>query len=133
MTQRIQLLVVVGVILAFAAVVSAYTGPFSLLMPSPGEVVKIIDALTKSDSATAVDVKVGRTVSQGKLLVARTRIDVELERSSRNWRGRVQVQMIVPSEITYSIDLSQIKHLSKDHEDAFARDMLVHVLAEAHA
>jgi HEAT repeat protein len=31
------------------------------------------------------------------------------------------------------IDPSQIRHLSTKHHDAFARDMLVHVLAEAHA
>jgi hypothetical protein len=30
-------------------------------------------------------------------------------------------------------DLSRIKHLSTQHDDAFARDMLVHVLAEARA
>jgi hypothetical protein len=31
------------------------------------------------------------------------------------------------------VDLAQIKTLSTKHDDAFARDMLVHVLAEAHA
>jgi hypothetical protein len=31
------------------------------------------------------------------------------------------------------VEISRIKGLSKEHDDAFARDMLVHVLAEAGA
>ncbi len=80
-----------------------------LPLPSPTDVVGVIDALTKKDSETTVDVKVGKTVAQGKLLVARTRVDVTLERSSRNWRGRVLVLTKVPSEVAYAIDLTEVK------------------------
>jgi hypothetical protein len=31
------------------------------------------------------------------------------------------------------VELSALRHLSTQHDDAFARDMLIHVLAEAHA
>jgi hypothetical protein len=84
--------------------------PLELLgLPSPGDVVKVIDNLTKKDSDTSVNVKVGATVSQGKLLIARTSVDVQMERSSRNWRGRVVVTMTVPTEITYSVNLADIR------------------------
>jgi hypothetical protein len=89
-----------------------------LPLPSPTDVIGVIDALTKKDSDTKVGVKVGGTVAQGKLLVARTRADVTLERSSRNWRGRVFVSTTVPSDITYAIDLSELKaeHIRSDAE-----------------
>src|SRR5262249_29633955 len=52
----------------------------------------------------------------GKLLVARTKVDVTMERSSRNWRGRVLVNVTVPTEISYSIDLREIRpeHITLD-------------------
>jgi hypothetical protein len=78
-------------------------------IPSPTDVIKVIDALTKKESSTTVDIQRGNTVSQGKLLIARTRVDVVLERSSRNWRGRVLVHMVVPSDVSYSLDLSEIR------------------------
>jgi Protein of unknown function (DUF4230) len=78
-------------------------------LPSPADVVKVIDHLTKKDSETSVDVKLGKTTRQGKLLVARTKVDVGMERSSRNWRGRVVVHMTVPSEVSYSVDLTTIR------------------------
>src|SRR4051812_47227705 len=89
------------------------------LLPSPNDVVRGIDSLTRKDSNTTIDVKLGKTTSQGKLLVARTRVDVALERSSRNWRGRVTVAMTVPSDVSYSIDLTQIKpqHVRPDPEN----------------
>lgn len=89
-----------------------YLGPLDLIipgLPNPADVVKIIDALTKKDSQTSVDVRFGATVSQGKLLIARTKLDVVIDRSSRNWRGQVTVNMVVPTEVSYSIDLQQIR------------------------
>jgi hypothetical protein len=89
-------------------------------IPSPTDVVKVIDALTKKDSETTVAVTAAGkgTISQGKLLVARTRVEVALSRSSRNWRGRVLVNTKVPSDITYSVDLTTIKaeHVRCDAE-----------------
>src|SRR4051794_17785612 len=91
-------------------------GPLGFILPSPGDVVSLIDTLTKKESATSVDVKKGKTVGQGKLLVARTKVDVAMERSSRNWRGRVLVNVTVPTEISYSIDLREIRpeHITLD-------------------
>ena len=80
-----------------------WIGPLDLVvpgLPSPTDVVKLIDTLTKKDSTTTVEVKLGNMVGQGKLLVARTRVNVAMERSSRNWRGKVIVQMTVPSDIS---------------------------------
>jgi hypothetical protein len=113
MTRRI-VLVLLGT-LAFSAsggTVYAWIGPLDIVMPglpSPTDVVGLIDALTRKDSKTTVDIKVGDTVGQGKLLVARTRVDVAMERSSCNWRGRVHVYLTVPSEITFSVDLQEIR------------------------
>jgi hypothetical protein len=92
-------------------------------LPSPADVVKLIDALTKKDSATGVDVKVGKTVGQGKLVIATTRVEVRLDRSSRNWRGRVVVAMTIPTEVSYTVDLADIRaeHIRCDH----ARRVLV--------
>lgn len=101
-----------GLVLAgvLAAGTVASANPLLLLgVPSPGDVIKLIDSLTKNDSSTKVDVKLGATVQHGKLLVARGKVDVALERSSKNWRGRVQVQMQVPTEISYSVDLAGLK------------------------
>jgi hypothetical protein len=91
--------------------VSAYVLPLDVLapVPNPTDVIKLLDLLTQKDSSTTMDVKMGATISQGKLLVARTRVDVAMERSSRNWRGRVVVQMSVPSDISYSVDLTKIR------------------------
>jgi hypothetical protein len=70
---------------------------------------KVIDVLTQKDSATSVDIQLGATVNQGKLLVARTHVNVVMERSSRNWRGPVVVRMVVPSDVSYSVDLGRIR------------------------
>jgi hypothetical protein len=78
-------------------------------LPSPTDVVKVLDALTRKDSATSVEVKPGSIVGQGKLLVARTRVEVAMERSSRNWRGPVEVHMTVPSDVSYSVNLAAIR------------------------
>jgi hypothetical protein len=91
------------------AAVAPAVGLEVLGLPSPGDVVKVLDALTRKDSDTSVEVKLGETVSQGKLLVARTRVEVDMERSSRNWRGPVRVHMTVPSAVSYSINLAAIR------------------------
>jgi hypothetical protein len=94
------------------SVVCAFVGPLDLVvpgLPSPNDVVRLIDTLTRKDSSTSVDVTVGNTVGQGKLLIARTRVDVAMERSSRNWRGVVLVHLTLPSDISYSVDLSEIR------------------------
>jgi hypothetical protein len=78
-------------------------------LPSPTDVVKLLDYLTTKDSSTNVEVKLGDTVSQGKLLVARTRIEVAMDRSSRNWRGPVEVHMTVPTDVSYSVNLAAIR------------------------
>jgi hypothetical protein len=114
-------MLVLWVLLVPIASIHAYVGPLDLLspgLPSPTDVVKLIDVLTRKDSNTSTDVKVGNTIGQGKLLVARTRVDVAMERSSRNWRGRVVVQMKVPSDISYSVDLSKIRpeHIRLDDD-----------------
>jgi hypothetical protein len=111
MTRRCALTLWCGLLISGAAV-QARPVPLDLLgpaLPNPGDVIKVIDALTRKDSSTSMDVKVGNTIGQGKLLLARTRVDVVLERSSRNWRGRVVVHLKVPSDISYTIDLGKIK------------------------
>jgi hypothetical protein len=77
--------------------------------PSPTDVVKLIDSLTRKESSTTIDVKVGNTVSQGKLLIARARVAVTMDRTSRNWRGPVHVHVTVPTEVSFSIDLTDIR------------------------
>jgi hypothetical protein len=110
MTRRAAILLTcVLCLLALASVASAQLTLFAPVLPSPGDVVKVIDTLTRKDSTTSIDVKFGKTSGQGKLLVARTRVDVALERSSRNWRGRVVVGLTVPSDVSYSVDLTKIK------------------------
>jgi hypothetical protein len=112
MTRRTALVFALGILLGPAPILHAYVGPLDLIvpgLPSPTDVVKLLDLLTQKDSSTSMDVKVGTTVHQGKLLVARTRVDVAMERSSRNWRGRVVVKLSVPSDISYSVDLSKIR------------------------
>src|SRR4051794_26935357 len=110
----------VGVVcvLALASPASAQLTLLVPVLPSPTDVVKVIDTLTRKDSDTKVDVKFGKTTGQGKLLVARTRVDVGLERSSRNWRGRVVVGLTVPSDVSYTVDLTKIKpeHVRPDPE-----------------
>src|SRR5262249_39171804 len=64
---------------------------------------------TTTDSSTTMQLKLGDTVSQGKLLVARTRVEVAMDRSSRNWRGPVQVHMTVPTDVSYSVNLAAIR------------------------
>jgi hypothetical protein len=93
----------------FAASARAFVGLEVLGLPSPVDVVRLLDALTRKDSSTTVELKLGDTVSQGKLLVARTQIEVAMDRSSRNWRGPVHVHLTVPSTITYSLDLASIQ------------------------
>jgi hypothetical protein len=113
----------VRAVAALAALLVALcaSGPIPLEvlgLPSPGDVIRVIDTLTKKDSPTSVNVKVGATASQGKLLIARTSVNVEMERSSRNWRGRVVVTMSVPTAITYSVNLADIRaeHVRLDPE-----------------
>ncbi len=91
--------------LAFAPAI----GLEMLGLPSPGDVIKVLDALTRKDSSTSMEVTLGDTISQGKLLVARTRLEVDMERSSRNWRGPVRVHLRVPSAVSYSINLTAIR------------------------
>src|SRR4051812_31822630 len=121
MTRRTALPFALGVLclLLLSSSASAQFVLLAPLLPSPNDVVRAIDSLTRKDSATTIDVKLGKTTTQGKLLVARTRVDVALERSSRNWRGRVTVAMTVPSDVNYSIDLTQIKphHVRPDPDN----------------
>src|SRR5690242_10816082 len=119
MTRRMPLVLVLGGLLGPVVAAHAYIGPLDLLvpgLPSPTDVVKLIDLLTQKDSSTSMDVKVGTTTGQGKLLVARTRVNVAMERTSRNWRGPVVVRMTVPSDISYSLDLarSRPEHIRLD-------------------
>jgi len=109
--SRTPAVLFVGVLCVLATTprASAQLTLLAPVLPSPTDVVKVIDTLTRKDSDTKVDVKFGKTTGQGKLLVARTRIDVALERSSRNWRGRVVVGMTVPSDVSYTLDLTKIK------------------------
>jgi hypothetical protein len=85
-------------------------------LPSPTDVVRLVDMLTRKDSTTSVEVKLGPTVGQGKLLVARTRVEVVMERTTRNWRGPVKVQMTVPTAVSYSVNLAAIRpeHIRPD-------------------
>jgi hypothetical protein len=111
MRRRAAIVFVLSGLAALAVAAPALAQLFLLapVLPSPADVVRVIDHLTKKESDTSVDVKLGKTTGQGKLLIARTRVDVAMERSSRNWRGRVVVHMTVPSDISYSVDLSSIK------------------------
>lgn len=81
----------------------------ALELIGPTDVIGLIDHLTKSETPTSVDVQVGAMVSQGKLLVGRLKVNVTMERSSRNWRGQVMSQLTVPTEISYAIELSGIR------------------------
>jgi hypothetical protein len=120
MSRRIAVFVAVVFGLHGAAGLLHADLPLSILavpgLPSPNDVVKVLDALTRKESDTTFDIKVGSTVSQGKLLIARTRLDVVMERTSRNWRGRVHVLVTVPSDVSYSLDLAEIRpeHISTD-------------------
>jgi hypothetical protein len=102
--------VVLVVILVFVETPGWAVVPLDFIgIPSPGDVVKLIDSLTRKDSSTSMEVKQGKTVGQGKLLVARTRVEVAMDRSSHNWRGPVEVHMTVPSDVTYSVNLAAIR------------------------
>lgn len=99
--------------------------PLELLgLPGPTDVLSAIDYLTKKDSKTTVNVKAGKMVSAGKLLVGRLTVDVKLERSTKNWRGKVSSTLVVPSEISYAVDLSELReqHVRVDVE---ARALIV--------
>jgi hypothetical protein len=80
-----------------------------LVMPGPTDVINALDYLTKKDSPIGVNVKAGPMVSSGKLLVGQLRVDVHLARSSRNWRGKVSSTVRVPTEIRYSLRLSDVQ------------------------
>src|SRR5262245_44819968 len=94
--------------------------PLELLgLPGPTDVISAIDYLTKKDSKTKVEVKAGKVTSAGKLLIGRLRVDVKMERSSKNWRGTVNSTVVVPTEISYAVDLADIKphHVRIDAEE----------------
>jgi hypothetical protein len=110
MTRKPALVFLLGALaVCLVGSASAQLSLIAPALPSPSDVVKLIDLLTRKDSDTSVDVKFGKTTGQGKLLIARTRVHVAMERSSRNWRGRVVVGMSVPSDISYSVDLTGIR------------------------
>jgi hypothetical protein len=92
-----------------AAGVASALGLETFGIPAPGDVIKVLDALTRKDSDTSMEVKRGDTIREGKLLFARTTVEVQMDRSSRNWRGPVRVHMTVPSAVSYSIDLAAIR------------------------
>ena len=84
-------LALVSILLLDTTPVGAVLSLEMLGMPSPTDVVKLLDLLTQKDSSTSMQVKRGDTVSQDKLLMARMRVKVTRDRSSRNWRGRIGV------------------------------------------
>jgi hypothetical protein len=123
MARRLAV-VLLACLLAGALVRTVRAGLDSLVtpglpIPSPTDVIKVIDSLTRKESGTSIDVKLGGTVGQGKLLIARSRVNVTLERSSRNWRGRVLVHVIVPTDVTYTIDLADLRpgHIRCDQQN----------------
>lgn len=98
----------------------AFALPLELLgLPGPTDVLGAIDYLTKKDSDTKVDAKAGKMAPGGKLLVGRLAVDVKLERSSKNWRGKVSSTVSVPTEVSYAVDLADIKpqHVRIDAKD----------------
>ncbi|MGL4553868.1 MAG: hypothetical protein ACRC33_22140 [Gemmataceae bacterium] len=104
--KRLLLSLVAGLLAAGAAAAL----PLELLgLPGPTDVISAIDYLTKRDSKTTVDVKAGKVTSAGKLLVGRLKVDVKMERSSKNWRGQVTSTVVVPTEISYAVDLADLK------------------------
>jgi hypothetical protein len=80
------------------------------------EVVKYAEEATRSDSPTVTKARLRQTIGEQKLQVSKTSLDVNLEKSTSNWRGSVRVLMDVPCEITWAMDLSQISqaHLRLD-------------------
>ncbi|MFQ3594412.1 MAG: hypothetical protein SNJ82_14635 [Gemmataceae bacterium] len=80
-----------------------------LVMPGPTDVVSLIDHLTRKDSTIDVNVKAGQMVSSGKLLIGQLRVNVNLARTSRNWRGKVTSTLRVPAEIRYAIRLTDVQ------------------------
>jgi hypothetical protein len=71
MTRRIATaLFAVLVLTCLRGQLHAWIGPLDIVvpsLPSPTDVLKVIDNLSKQDSNTTVEVKFGSTVSQGKL------------------------------------------------------------------
>jgi hypothetical protein len=121
---------VVVVVLVLCANTARAILPLEILgLPSPTDVVRLVDNLTRKDSSTSVEIKPGVTTAQGKLLVARMRVEVVMERSSRNWRGPVRVHMTVPTEVSYSVNLTAIRqeHVRPDP----TRRLLVIVMPQA--
>jgi len=72
------------------------------------EVVKLVESVTTTDSPIVVKARLRQTFAEQKLQVSKSTIDVSMERTTNNWRGQVRLEMDVPCEITYAIDLSQI-------------------------
>jgi hypothetical protein len=101
----------------------AYPLPL-LLLPGPTDVIAAVDYLTKKESAVAVQVKTGKLVSSGKLLVGQVRADIHLQRTSRNWRGQVSSSLIVPSEIRYVVNLTDLQ-AAAIRTDAVTRTLYV--------
>ena len=109
-----------GLLLLFACIPafpSAIPLPL-LLVVDPKILLDLVDGLTRRDTETVGSATQGPIVREGKLIVARRKMDVKLERSSYNWRGRVNVVLKVPSEVTYTIDLKSLRaeHLRIDEE-----------------
>lgn len=75
MPRRLAIVLLLGGVFAGPAAAQVLLFATAAL-PSPTDVIDIIDLLTRKDSATSVDVRFGKTAGQGKLLVARTRVDV---------------------------------------------------------
>jgi len=72
------------------------------------EVVQLAESLTRKDSPVDVKARLRHTFAEQKLQVSKTTLDVSMERTTNNWRGSVRVEMEMPCEVTYAIDLSRI-------------------------
>lgn len=48
-------------------------------------------------------------IDQTKLVVAKSPITVDVTRTSENWRGMVSVRVTVPCDVSYAVDLSQLR------------------------
>jgi hypothetical protein len=80
------------------------------------ELVKLVEKTTRSDTPMVVKARLRQTIGEQKLQVSKTNLDVNMEKSTSNWRGSIRVVMDVPCEITWTMDLSQINpsHLRLD-------------------
>jgi hypothetical protein len=80
------------------------------------ELVKLVEKTTQHDTPTVVKARLRQTIGEQKLQVSKTNLDVNMDKSTSNWRGSVRVLMDVPCEITWTMDLSQINpsHLRLD-------------------